>query len=211
MTRGSSVSFNYDLIRKKGKMNNLLSGQAHAFYFPNFIEQEESRSLLDRLDKELLWRQESIKIFGKLVPQPRLISWQSDLPYKYSGLILDPTPWISTILELKKKVEAASGEHFNSCLINKYRDGSDYMGWHRDNEKELGPNPVVSSLSFGAERVFKFRKKEDKSSKVSISLKNGSLLVMGGTCQHEWEHGISKTSRPIEPRINVTFRRIVRP
>ena len=85
------------------------------------------------------------------------------------------------------------------------------MGWHRDNEKELGPNPVVSSLSFGAESVFKFRKKEDKSSKVSISLKNGSLLVMGGTCQHEWEHGISKTSRPIEPRINVTFRRIVRP
>tara|TARA_Y100000780_G_scaffold232578_1_gene267165 strand:+ start:28389 stop:28988 length:600 start_codon:yes stop_codon:yes gene_type:complete len=197
------------LCGRKGEMNNLLSGQAHAFYFPNFIEQEESRSLLNRLDKELLWRQESIKIFGKLVPQPRLISWQSDLPYKYSGLILKPTPWTSTILELKEKVEAVSGELFNSCLINKYRDGSDYMGWHRDNEKELGSNPVVTSLSLGAERVFKFRKKEDKSSKVSISLKNGSLLVMGGTCQHEWEHGISKTSRPTEPRINVTFRHIL--
>ena len=178
-------------------------------YFHDFIPHDESIQYLETLLAEVAWQQNEIKMFGKVYNEPRLTAWYGDqgLTYKYSGIQLKPTPWTDHLDELKSKVNAAAYTEFNSALLNYYRDGQDSMGYHQDNEPELGLNPVIASLTFGASRIFQLKHITDKSIKrKDIPLKSGSLLIMAGATQHYWKHQIPKTKIPIGPRLNITFR-----
>jgi alkylated DNA repair dioxygenase AlkB len=168
--------------------------------------------VLQRLITETPWRHESVTVWGKTYPQPRLIAWYGDegTTYTYSKLTLEPRPWTALLADLKSRVEAASGEAFNSVLVNYYRDGNDRMGFHSDDEPELGPNPTLASLSLGEERIFILRSRRDKSVKpVRILLPSGSLLLMKGETQTNWQHGIDRETRANGPRINLTFRYVI--
>ena len=163
--------------------------------------------ILARLIAETDWRAESIVLWGKQHPQPRLSAWHGDAAYTYSGLRLAPLPFTPLLLELKQAVEAASGHRFNSVLLNYYRNERDSMGMHSDDETELGPQPVIASLSFGASRTFILRHKGTKQT-LKLGLNDGTLIVMSGNTQKHWQHGINKSVRPIGPRVNLTFRYI---
>jgi alkylated DNA repair dioxygenase AlkB len=147
-----------------------------------------------------------------MIDQPRLTAFYGDVqkPYSYSGIVMTPVEWNEELLFIKEKIETAINIHFTSVLLNFYRDGKDSMGWHADDEKELGENPVIASVSFGETRVFqmKHRKRKDVT-KRNIPLTNGSLLLMQGTTQHFWLHQIPKTTKQLSPRINLTFRVIL--
>lgn len=187
---------------------NLLPYDGDVRYFPAVYSPAASNLLLQQLTAETPWRHDAIRIFGKPVLQPRLTAWYGDAgkAYSYSGITMQPLPWTVTLLELKQKAEILSGQAFNSALLNLYRDGQDSMGWHRDNEPELGPNPVIASLSFGAVRTFKLKHYRDKKQVYAIGLESGSLLLMQGTTQHHWLHALPKTALPKTARINITFR-----
>jgi alkylated DNA repair dioxygenase AlkB len=166
--------------------------------------------LLDLVD----WKQHVIRIRGREVASPRLSAWYGDpeAHYSYSGLSLEPLPWLPVILELKTQIETACNTPFNSVLLNLYRDGADSMGWHSDDEPELGERPVIASLSLGAMRRFRLRHRRRKDlDPVAIDLENGSLLIMEGDTQRFWKHQVPKTRRAVAPRINLTFRNICRP
>ncbi|MSP57503.1 MAG: alpha-ketoglutarate-dependent dioxygenase AlkB [Flavobacteriales bacterium] len=170
--------------------------------------------ILGALRQEIPWKQESIKMFGKTHPTPRLTSWHGNegCKYTYSGLICNPEPWSPTLLSIKQRiVEAMENANFNSVLLNLYRNGQDKMGWHSDDEKELGPNPIIASVSFGATRRFDFKHKTIPEHKFSIDLPSGSLLIMQGDLQDHWLHQLPAQKRIIEPRINLTFRNIISP
>ena len=186
----------------------LLPKDGEVLFYPNFFSAEESDYYFCQLLTEVKWRQEPIKIFGKTIMQPRLTAWYSDpgVKYGYSGLSLHSEAWSETLLEIKRRIEAVSQVKFNGALLNQYRDEKDSMGWHRDDEQELGVNPVIGSVSFGATRTFQFRHIKDKTLKVSVGLSHGSFLLMRGSTQHFWEHSIAKKTKPIETRINLTFR-----
>ncbi|MES2681477.1 MAG: alpha-ketoglutarate-dependent dioxygenase AlkB [Bacteroidota bacterium] len=188
---------------------NLLPNQGEVFYFPAFFKKEHSDHYFEMLSSELNWKQEPIKIFGKTVMQPRLTAWFGSKDYSYSGITMRANPFNKMLLEMKDRVERSTSASFNSALLNLYRDGNDSMGWHRDNEKMLGPKPVIASLSLGATRQFFLRNYRDKQQKINIELENGSLLLMRGDTQHYWEHSLAKTSKNIGPRINITFRYVV--
>ncbi|PVY44237.1 alpha-ketoglutarate-dependent dioxygenase AlkB family protein [Pontibacter virosus] len=182
--------------------------EAEVYYAPNFFSKDESNLYLQQLTEEVAWQQEEIKMFGKQLPLPRLTAWYGDKGYTYSGLYNAPQPWLPILLELKKRIEAASGDRYNSVLLNYYRHGQDSMGWHADDEKSLGPG--IASVSFGGERGFAFRHRKRKDlPTVKLTLQHGSLLLMQGTTQQHWHHQLPKTSRPIAPRINLTFRTIM--
>ena len=161
--------------------------------------------VLDRLVAETAWRAESITLWGKQHLQPRLTAWHGDARYSYSGLDLEPIPFTPLLLQVKAAVEGATGHTFNSVLLNYYRDGRDSMGMHSDDEPELGANPVIASLSFGAARTFILRHKHTRQT-VKLALTSGSMLLMRGSTQHFWLHGINKSARQIGPRVNLTFR-----
>ncbi len=170
--------------------------------------------LFTELSHSTPWRQDQIQIFGKQFDLPRLQSWHANpgLSTKYSGIELLPSPWTPVLLDIKEKIEALSQHSFNSVLINLYRDGQDSNGWHADNEPELGQNPVIASLSFGATRRFRMKHLETKERSippVSLDLQQGSLLLMAGHTQSYWQHCITKTAKTVEPRINLTFRTII--
>lgn len=153
-------------------------------------------------------------VWGKRHPQPRLIAWYGDRGrgYTYSGIRLEPLPWNETLLKIKDHVEHLTASMFNSVLLNYYRDQNDSMGFHSDDEPELGPQPVIASLSLGERRTFVLKHKNRKDLKpVKIALESGSLLVMKGDTQKNWKHGIDKETRPCGPRVNMTFRDIVPP
>jgi len=160
-----------------------------------------------RLRAETPWRQDSIVLFGKRHLQPRLTAWYGDASYTYSGLRLDPLPWTPLLAELRQAVEHACGRSFNSVLLNYYRNERDSMGMHSDDEPELGPEPAIASLSFGATRSFVLRHKRNKRT-LKLALDDGSLLLMSGTLQSHWLHGIHKATRALGERINLTFRYI---
>ena len=187
---------------------NIVPKEGNVQLLQNFFSQTEAESYFGSLTEKTPWRQDPIWIFGKLILQPRLTAWMGDegARYRYSGLNLQPAPWSTELQEIKSRVESSTGFKFNSALLNLYRDGRDSMGWHRDNEPELGPNPVIASVSLGATRIFKLRHYQDKSLKLDVPLENGSVLIMQGSTQHFWEHSIPKTARPVGPRINITFR-----
>ena len=176
----------------------------------NHFDAEIAGNLLRELAEEIPWVQNKIKFYGKESLVPRLESWHGDegMSYTYSGIKMDAKPWTKNLLMIKESIEPIAKTTFNSVLINYYRDGKDRVAWHSDDEKELGKNPVIASVSLGAERKFKLRHKEYKENQLQheIFLQNGSLLLMSGSTQHHWLHEIPRTAKPIGPRINLTFR-----
>ena len=165
--------------------------------------------LLTHLVQYTKWRQELIRVYGKPYLQPRLSAWFGDKSYRYSGIHLAPMPWTTQLLEIKSQVENLSGHFFNSVLLNYYRDQSDSMGMHSDDERELGPQPVIASLTLGETRDFLLRHKTDKRLKtIKLPLPAGSLLLMRGDTQRNWRHGIGRQKSTCGPRINLTFRNV---
>ncbi|WP_428774680.1 alpha-ketoglutarate-dependent dioxygenase AlkB family protein [Vibrio sp.] len=177
-------------------------------YWPDFICCQQAHTLFEQLMNQLEWQQLAIAMFGRKVLQPRLQAWYGEHSYRYSGLTLEPRPWTEQLLNIKQQCETISGAHFNTVLANLYRDGADYMGWHQDNEPELGPGPVIASVSLGETRRFLFRHKRNKQ-KLEFELPSGSLLLMRGDCQNSWQHSLPKTRKPKKARINLTFRQIL--
>jgi alkylated DNA repair dioxygenase AlkB len=163
--------------------------------------------VVERLLRETAWRHETVVVYGKRHLQPRLTAWYGEAGYTYSGLRLAPLPMTPLLEQLRGAVEAATGHRYNSVLLNHYRDGADSMGMHSDDEPELGPQPIIASLSYGATRTFVLRHKASKKT-VKFDLADGNLLLMGGTLQQNWQHGINKTAKPTGPRLNLTFRYI---
>jgi alkylated DNA repair dioxygenase AlkB len=179
-------------------------------YFPDLFHESQATHLLDALVNKVDWVQNTIRFYGKESLVPRLEAWYGDAgkSYAYSGIRMDPKPWIKELLEIKHIIEPIAEAQFNSVLINYYRDGKDRVAWHSDDEKELGPNPVIGSVSLGAERKFKLRHKDHKQNGNygEVMLAHGSLLIMKGETQRFWKHEIPRTARPIGKRINLTFR-----
>lgn len=158
----------------------------------------------------ILWKQDSIKLYGKVIPLPRLTAWYGDSgkSYTYAGIKSEPNEWNKGLLYLKLEAERLAGVDFNSVLLNWYRDGEDYLNWHADDEKELGHNPVIGSVNFGETRDFLLRRNIDYSQKITVPLKHGTLLVMRGELQHHWQHSVPKRKRVSGSRFNLTFRHI---
>jgi len=167
-------------------------------------------SLLRQLIDSIAWRQQQITVYGKSYLQPRLSAWHGELSYSYSGITMKPLPWTQTLMRIKECVEALLAYEFNSVLLNLYRDHNDSMGMHSDNEHELGERPMIASLSLGEERTFLLKHKTRKDLKIiKLPLPTGSLLLMKGSTQTHWNHGIAKEKRPCGPRVNLTFRHIL--
>jgi alkylated DNA repair dioxygenase AlkB len=189
---------------------------AELVFIENFYPPSVSDAFLAKLSAELAWEQGEITMFGKKVAEPRLSAWYGDAGknYTYSGKIQVPLLWQPDLLTIKNDLEKTINEAlksaltFNSVLCNFYRNGQDSMGFHADNEKELGINPVIASVNFGESRRFIFRRRDDKTIKHEIILTHGSLLVMSGAMQHHWVHAVPKEPKRTKPRINLTFRHI---
>lgn len=181
-------------------------------YVEGFLAGSEADSLLTVLWKELQWSQREITLFGRRVMQPRLVAWYGDpaATYGYSGLRLQPLAWHPGLQALREKLEQFAGNPFNSVLANAYRDGSDSMGWHSDDEPELGLEPLIASLSLGAERAFlvrsRIRSEQGGPRSQRLVPAHGSLLVMRGSSQRLYQHAVPKTRRPVNLRINLTYR-----
>ncbi|MFZ4717433.1 MAG: alpha-ketoglutarate-dependent dioxygenase AlkB family protein [Chthoniobacterales bacterium] len=186
---------------------NLLPRDGVAEYLGKICSPEESPTLFDDLLATSPWQQDEVVIFGQRRILSRKVAWMGDagFTYSYSGTSKTASPLTPALLLIKKRVEQQCAHRFNSCLMNLYHNGSEGMGWHSDDEKTLGENPLIASVSFGAERVFKLKHRESKEI-VSVLLENGSLLVMKGATQHHWIHAMPKTKKITTPRINLTFR-----
>ena len=179
-----------------------------ALYLPQFFSSDESTLFFQNLQTEISWKHEPITMFGKKVMQPRLTALygNADKPYRYSGHTMAPLEWTETLLKIKRRIEPLAKAEFTTVLLNLYRNQSDGMGWHRDNERELGPTPIIGSVSFGATRTFQMRRYVGKTGKIDFELEHGSLLVMRDDSQQNWEHAVPRRARSIGPRINLTFR-----
>jgi len=184
-----------------------LTDGGYLLYQPDFYVVKIADKLYNYLlDNSIPWKQETF-VWGKF---PRLTAYYADegVKYQYSGVTHEAIGWPPFLSAVKERIQEVIGEKFNSLLLNFYRDGSDSISWHSDDEKELGTNPTVASLSLGGERVFQIRHKTTKE-KQSMILNHGSLIVMGGTMQHYWQHCVPKTTKPVAARINLTFRNIL--
>lgn len=181
---------------------------AQVSYVTAFIGFEEANELFEKLLLQVNWQQDDIVVFGKKYQQPRLTALYGNdgKSYSYSSLTMFPNKWNSLLIYIKEKVEDFMKVKFTTVLLNYYRDGNDSNGWHADNEKELGKNPIIASVSFGAKRVFQMKHNSIKEQKFKIELEHGSLLIMKGTTQHFWKHQIPKSTKNVGPRINLTFR-----
>lgn len=200
-----------DLFSESGAILERIPLQdADVWYQPHLELGRTADAIMQELISTTPWRAENIVIWGKTYAQPRLTAWYGDgLDYTYSGIHLVPLAWIPLLLDLKMRVEAVTRTSFNSVLLNYYRDHRDSMGFHSDDERELGDQPVIASLSLGEERTFILKHKKDKRLKpVRLKLASGSLLVMQGQTQRYWKHGIDKESQPCGARVNLTFRSI---
>ena len=176
-----------------------------AYLYPKYAHS----NYFNKLMSELIWRNDKIKMFGKEYEQARRVAWHGDIgvSYKYSNILLEAKGWTKSLEEIKKKIKIDFGIQFNSVLVNLYRDGRDHMSYHQDNEKELGFEPIIFSISFGAARDFYF--KHTKTGEVvKLNLCDGDLLVMQGDCQTYWKHSLPKRLKMNEPRLNLTFRTI---
>lgn len=181
-------------------------------YDGSFYAFAKAELLKNTLLIETPWRQNKIQLFGKIHDEPRLtqLYGDADIAYGYSGIEFKALPWTETLKQIKADVEKAAGTTFNICLINQYRTGQDSNGWHADNEKELGTNPTIASVSLGQERFFHLKHNENKDWRFKFPLENGSLLIMKDETQHNYKHQIAKTKREIALRINLTFRKVVK-
>lgn len=179
-------------------------------YIENFYSTDNAHNIFTTIEHCVVWRQDKIQMFGKRVNIPRLQAYYGDsmLSYRYSNLTLQATPWIPCLAELKQRVSEHCQHDFNAVLINLYRNQSDSVGWHSDDEPELGAMPTIASLSFGAVREFQLKHRITKE-RLSISLAAGSLLIMRGKTQQYWQHCVPKRTTTRQPRINLTFRKII--
>jgi len=184
---------------------------AKVIFCRNFFNSHKSDEIFQILLNEIHWRQDRMKLYGKEIDLPRKTAWYDDRnkSYTFSGIHLDPEPWTPTLLYVKERIEEVAEVQFNSVLLNLYRHGNDGISWHTDAEPELGENPIIGSVSFGGARRFMFRHRQDQDLKSEIELTHGSFLLMAGETQHFWQHQIPKTSKKVEPRINLTFRVII--
>lgn len=200
-----------DLFGSSGLQSIPLKG-GDVRYDPNIDLGTDPSALFLQLRDTVAWRQEEIVVWGKRHPQPRLIAWFGDegKKYAYSGIYLSPEPWTPVLLRIREVVESATTHTFNSVLLNYYRDNRDSMGFHSDDEPELGPRPTIASVSLGTARTFLLRSKTDHPPVTKrLRLESGSLLVMAGDTQKNWKHGIDKETSPCGGRINLTFRQIL--
>lgn len=200
-----------DLFDEKRELESICMIDGDLKFMRSFLPKSQADRLFDVLLKETPWRQDPIKVWGKWYLQPRLSAWYGDpeTVYSYSGIRLEPLAWTAALLAIKADIEEISGTRFNSVLINQYRDHQDSVGWHSDDEPELGRDPVIASLSLGEIRTFKLKHKTSKREKPrAIDLPHGSLLLMAGATQRCWLHAIEKERAPKQSRINLTFRTI---
>lgn len=180
--------------------------------YKNLFTAQESNQLYNNLKAHIKWQQDKIQFYGKFHDVPRLAAWygDGDKSYTYSGITMHPHVWNDDLIFIKNRIEAQANIKFTSCLLNYYRTGKDSMNWHQDNEKELGLNPIIGSVTFGETRPFQLKHLTKTDLKrIDIPLTHGSFLLMKGTTQHYWKHKIPKTTKNIKPRINLTFRIIV--
>jgi len=181
-------------------------------YFASLFGVDESRELLAELLRTTAWQQDRITLYGKSTALPRLTAWYGEpgLAYTYSGIRMEPRAWSPALGRVKARVEALCGQAFTSVLLNQYRHGQDGMAWHSDDEPELGADPLIASVSFGATRRFRLRRKPHAKGNrpLAVDLGAGSCLVMSGRTQEFWEHALAKTRKPVGPRVNLTFRQI---
>lgn len=184
---------------------NLKDGEL--VYYPQFFSLQEATGYMHSLMEKIRWQQESMMMYGRQVLFPRLMAWYGDAgsTYTFSGKTYAPEGWADELLLIKERVASVAGVRFNSVLLNRYRNGKDSMGWHADDEPELGVNPVIASVNFGASRRFMLRHLQ-AGLKYELELQHGSLLIMKGALQHHWQHQVPKTARVSEERINLTFR-----
>lgn len=202
-----------ELFVADAQWERILMPDAEVLYLDRLALARSDTEILQQLIAEVPWRREDVVMWGRRMPQPRLTAWYGDsgARYAYSGVTLDPLPWTPLLDDIKTRIETTVGESFNSVLLNYYRDEHDSIGFHSDDEPELGKEPVIASLSLGAERTFILKHKRSKLvAPAHLRLASGSLLLMRGTTQSCWRHGIPKESRPCGPRINLTFRKILR-
>ncbi len=176
-------------------------------YDPVYLEPEFADEALAALSRDVRWGQDHLRMFGRDIPFPRLTAWYGDpgATYTYSGIENEPLPWLPVLADIRSRLSADLRVRFNSALLNFYRTGEDSQGWHADDETELGPEPVIASLSLGETRRFQLRSKSDREI-VELELEHGSLLVMSGRTQTNWQHRIPKQPKRPRPRINLTFR-----
>lgn len=188
---------------------SLLSTDGNALYIPGIFDETSCATLFASLMETIDWKEDQLIMFGKLITTKRKVAWVGDAgcSYTYSGVKKFPQAWTHPLLEIKQRIEALAQHTFNSCLLNLYHDGSEGMGWHSDDEKELDQAAPIASVSLGGERKFAFKHKFDKTS-VSLALANGSVLLMQAPTQQYWQHSLTKTKRAVTPRINLTFRAI---
>ncbi len=189
-------------------MKTLLPFDGELHYFPHAIPWPDR--YFEVLRREIAWQNETITMFGKRITMQRMVSWHADdgLSYRYAGSEKKGLPWTPELLEIREIAGQFSKTSFNSCLLNLYHDGKDAMGWHSDNERPLGPDPVIASVSFGQERKFSLRHKES-GTRVDLVLESGSVLVMGSGVQQKWKHAVPPSAKANAARINLTFRRIL--
>jgi len=187
----------------------LLPCDGSAILTPDFISAETAEELFQSLLAATPWENQSLIMFGKKIDEPRLSTWHAEphLPYTYSGAHRNPPPWTPELLAIRAMCEEHLHHTFNGVLVNLYRTGTDHLGWHSDDEKVNGPEPIIASISLGAERSFELRHKES-GERVSTMLPHGSLLVMSGRSQSHWVHRVPKSTVITEPRINLTFRHL---
>lgn len=186
-----------------------LDGGGWCDLVPDWLEAAEASRLQEALRGQIPWQQRYIRIAGKQVAEPRLSSWHGEAhaEYVYSGVRHDPLPWVPALLELRDRLAEVLDTPFNSVLANRYRDGRDAMGMHADDERELGPEPLIASVSLGMTRTFVLAPKKGRpGAKHVLALRHGTLLVMGGPLQRDWKHGIPREAHVFEERINLTFR-----
>jgi alkylated DNA repair dioxygenase AlkB len=187
-----------------------LTPQSWLIFEPAFLAAHAAARACEQVRGELTWEQREIVIFGRRIPQPRLIGWGGALPYRYSGQTLEPRPATPVVAVLQARASACAGVAFNHVLANLYRDGRDSMGMHADDERELGPTPIVGTLSLGAARRFVIvpRRRSDGDRR-TLELASGSLLIMAGACQAEFRHGLPRDARVDAARISLTFRAVI--
>lgn len=195
----------FNLSKNENEKVKIRNGQY--LHIKQFFNKDLSDKYFETLLNSIDWKQEKMNMYGKELLFPRLTAWygNNDKPYSFSGITLKPLEWTKELLEIKKQVESKTDVIFNSVLLNRYRNGNDSISWHTDAEKELGKNPIIASVNFGATREFQLRHIHTKE-KISIELTHGSLLIMEDELQHFWQHQVPKTKKPVTERINLTFR-----
>jgi len=188
----------------------IINNDGLVIYYGKVMDKDDANTYLENLLDTIKWKNDEAIIFGRHIITKRKVAWYGDdgYSYKYSGTTKQALSWTPELLELKKLTEQLTGESFNSCLLNLYHDGNEGMAWHSDDEKALGKDSAIASLSFGAERKFSLKHRLTKENQ-SVLLENGSLLIMKGTTQTNWLHSLPISKRITLPRVNLTFRRMM--